>query len=204
MRDRELSNFPSINSIIQFVRLGGHEKLTRGVGVEFKGQKYQENVISNSDYSILQKVLFFFLKKVVFGIFTGKTSVSCDSSKITKLLKLSLNSTGSLFLLGCLNPNEANFEECLNTLSFLDRCKHFEEGKQNIEKEKKPEENKIRMVTSGKQNLVQKLQDQIQEKRIRINSLESDYSSKLEKLSKYLGIRGDMKKLLTKQDAQGN
>lgn len=44
-----------------------------------------------------------------------------------KLLRFSINHNSSIFMLGCLNPNEANFEDSLNTLSLLDRCKNYEE-----------------------------------------------------------------------------
>lgn len=73
----------------------------------------------NSDYLSLQNV--------VFGLYTGQKTINYDSSKLLKLLRLSVNQTSNIMLLGCLNPNEANFEESLNTLSFIYRCKNYEE-----------------------------------------------------------------------------
>ena len=43
------------------------------------------------------------------------------------MLRYSLDFNSSILLLGCLNPNEVNFEDCLNSLTHLDRCKNYEE-----------------------------------------------------------------------------
>ena len=56
MVENEVSEFPPVSSILQFARISGNERLTEGVGNEYKGKKYQENIVVNTDYSILQKV----------------------------------------------------------------------------------------------------------------------------------------------------
>ena len=89
------------------------------MSAENKGEKFQESIVINSDYLSLQNVIF--------GLYTGQKTINYDTSKLLKLLRLSVNQTSSILLLGCLNPNEANFEESLNTLSFVYRCKNYEE-----------------------------------------------------------------------------
>lgn len=40
MKGIEQNTFPEVNSIIQFVRFGGSEKLTKGMGDQNKGEKF--------------------------------------------------------------------------------------------------------------------------------------------------------------------
>jgi uncharacterized protein YneR len=59
----EGNNIPEVNSIIQFVRFGGSEKLTKGMSDQSKGEKFQENIVVNSEYASLQNVIY--------GLYTG-------------------------------------------------------------------------------------------------------------------------------------
>jgi hypothetical protein len=60
MRDLHNPNFPAVNSLIQFVRFGGTEKVRKGLQSQYKGDKYQESIFVNSDYHILSKVFSMF------------------------------------------------------------------------------------------------------------------------------------------------
>lgn len=60
MRDLQNPNFPAVNSLIQFVRFGGTEKVRKGLPNQYKGDKYQESIFVNSDYHILSKVKYRF------------------------------------------------------------------------------------------------------------------------------------------------
>ena len=137
IEDKEDSTFQTVNSVVQFVRFGGSQKLTKGINDKNKGEKFQENIVVNSDSAAMQRIIY--------GLYTGQKAVNYDSSRLMKLVKNSLNHNSSIYLLACLNPNEANFEDSLNTLTLLDRCNNYEElnkdgGHQMKEMDKKVKE----------------------------------------------------------------
>ena len=72
MIDKENPNFPAVNSLVQFVRLGGSEKISKSLTGN-TGQKYQENIIVNADYANLQRI--------VYGLYTGQKSIPYEGSK---------------------------------------------------------------------------------------------------------------------------
>lgn len=43
MFDKENPNYPNVSSVMQFVRLGGSEKVSKSLN-ENTGEKYQENI----------------------------------------------------------------------------------------------------------------------------------------------------------------
>lgn len=65
MTDEENPNFPQVNSLIQFIKLGGSEKVSKSLN-ENNADKYQENIILNSDYGCLQRLIY--------GLYTGQKS----------------------------------------------------------------------------------------------------------------------------------
>ena len=65
-------------------------------------------------------------------------------------MRLTINNKSSLTLVGCLNPNEANFEDSLNTLTHLDRCKNFEEGLKEKMAPKKAKEAESKPTVAAK------------------------------------------------------
>lgn len=67
MSDPSNPNYPPVNSIISFIRLGGSEKVSKNIN-EMTGEKFQENIIVNADYSCLQRL--------VYGLFTGQKKYS--------------------------------------------------------------------------------------------------------------------------------
>lgn len=134
--DNNDNSFPPINTLVQFVRFGGSQKMTKGMADKNKGEKFQENIVVNTDYSCFQKVIY--------GLYTGQKAVVYDSSKLMKMLRFTINHNSSIFILGCLNPNEANYEESLNTLSLMDRCKNYEEmNKEDVEDSGKEVDKKV-------------------------------------------------------------
>lgn len=198
MKDKDSSSsLPVINSVVQFVRFGGTERMSKAAGHPHKGEKYQESIVINSDHANLAKV--------VYGVYTGQKTINYDESKLIKMLRLSINNKSCITLIGCLNPNEANFEDNLNTLAHLDRCKHFEEASKDKGALKKPKEAepKAKPTKPAKQNIIQQLQEEMQEKKSKIEFLQADYKKKFDDLAKELGITEDLEKLIYNQNARG-
>lgn len=197
MRDLSNPNFPGINSIIQFVRCGGNERTNKATANGYKGEKFQETILVNSDHNNLAKV--------VYGVYTGQKTINYDESKLVKMMRLSLNNRGAISLLGCVNPNEANFEDSLNTLTHLDRCKNFEEAsKDKGQGTKKVKEGDVKpkTVKAGKQSLMQQLQEEIQDKKNKIEYLQVEYKKKFDDLAKELSINEDLEKLVHNPNAK--
>ena len=57
MTDDDNPNFPQVNSLIQFVKLGGSEKVSKSLN-DNNAEKYQENIILNSDYACIQRLIY--------------------------------------------------------------------------------------------------------------------------------------------------
>ena len=200
MIDKENPNFPAVNSLVQFVRLGGSEKISKSLTGN-TGQKYQENIIVNADYANLQRI--------VYGLYTGQKSIPYEGSKQTQQLRLTINNSSSVAILACQNPNEANFEDSLNTLTHLERCKYFEQGskaaseKQQTGAAQDPtKQSSIKPQQKGQDSLVQQLQNEINDLKGKTDGLEKDYKMKFQQLGILLMIDDDIEKLLYKKKGQ--
>ena len=196
MKDRENPNFPQINSLVQFVRFGGTERIIKSMNNPYKGEKYQESILINSDMSNLAKV--------VYSIYSGQKTINYDESKLVKLMRLTLNNKSSVALVTCLNPNEATFEDSLNSLAHLERCKNFEEAPKDKGMSKKPKEIEIKSKPSktGKLNQLQSLQDEIQEKKNQIDMLKAKYKRLFDDISKELNLPVDVEKIIHADNAK--
>jgi hypothetical protein len=125
------------------------------------------------------------------------------------MMRLTINHKSAITLIGCLNPNEANFEDSFNTLTHLDRCKNFEDSskeknaaKKITEMEDKPKAAPKPAV--GKINVLAQIGEEIQDKRSKIEFLQADYKSKFDELSKLLKMDEDIEKLIQKPNADGS
>lgn len=197
MRDKENLNFPVINSLVQFIRFGGTERVSKSMNHAFKGERYQESILINSDYNNLAKVIY--------AIYSGQKTINYDESKLIKMMRLTLNNKSAVALLTCINPNEATFEDSLNSLSHLDRCKNFEEGSKDKGQAKKQKETdqKIKQVkATGKQNQLQQLQEAIQEKKNNIDTLQARYKRLFDDVSKELNLSEELEKIIHNDNAK--
>lgn len=196
MKDRENPNFPPVNSLVQFVRFGGTERVTKSISNPYKGEKYQESILINSDLANLAKV--------VYSIYSGQKTINYDESKLIKLMRLTLNNKSSVALVACLNPNEATFEDSLNALAHLERCKNYEETPKDKGMAKKPKETEVKAKTPkpGKLNQLQHLQDEIQEKKNQIDLLKAKYKRLFDDISKELNLPVDVEKIIHNDNAK--
>lgn len=197
MKDKENPNFPVINSLVQFVRFGGTERMSKSMNHPYKGEKYQESILINSDHTNLAKV--------VYSIYSGQKTINYDESKLIKMMRLTLNNKSAVTLLTCLNPNEATFEDSLNSLAHLDRCKNFEEGNKEKPQQKKTKESeaKPKQAKPGvRQNQLQQLQEEIQEKKVKIDDLQNDYKRYFDELAKELNLTEDIDKIIHNDNAK--
>ena len=122
-------------------------------------------------------------------------SIPYRESKLTKALQNTLTPYGHIVMIGTLHPNEANFEECINTLQFLDRCRNVEF------KDKKGSNNAGDDQGMGfsafggvNEKMLKRLHDDLDEAKRRIEFLQKDHKSKLEKLKKILELDFDWDK----------
>jgi hypothetical protein len=196
VKERHNPSSPGYNSIIQFVRFGGTEKMSKAVNHPYKGEKYQESILINSDNANLAKVIY--------AIYTGQKSINYDESKLVKVMRLTLNNKSSVGIVACVNPNEANFEDSLNTLAHLDRCKNFEEASKDkgVVKKAKEVDLKPKTVKPGKLNAMQELQEQIQDKKNKIEYLQAEYKKKFDDLARELNLHEDIEKLIYNPNAK--
>ena len=197
MKDKENPNFPAVNSLVQFVRFGGTERMSKSMNHPYKGEKYQESILINSDHNNLAKV--------VYSIYSGQKTINYDESKLIKMMRLTLNNKSAVSLIACINPNEATFEDSLNSLAHLDRCKNFEEGAKDKPQQKKTKEveAKPKPAKPGvRQNQLQALQEEIQEKKNNIDILQNKYKRLFDEISKELNLAEDVEKIIHNDNAK--
>lgn len=98
---------------ISFVDLAGSERLAKS---RAEGTNFLEAVAINSSLTAFGKV--------VLALASKSQHVPYRDSKLTRLLSPSLGGNARLALLATLHPRVEEYEECLRTLSFADRCKN--------------------------------------------------------------------------------
>lgn len=102
---------------LSFVDLAGSERLAKS---KAEGARFQEAVAINSSLTALGKVVLALSAE-------GPTArhVPYRDSKLTRILSASLSGAAQVSLLATLIPRVEDYDECLNTLSFADRCKNI-------------------------------------------------------------------------------
>ena len=124
-------------------------------------------------------------------------SIPYRESKLTKALQNTLTPYSHIVLLGTLHPNETNFEECINTLQFLDRCRNVEfRDKRGPSNAGGDDQGMLQFSAFGGANdkMLKRLHEDLDEAKRRIEFLQKDHKSKLEKLKKILELDIDWEK----------
>ncbi|CAD8116124.1 unnamed protein product [Paramecium sonneborni] len=188
-KDKEYDNMPFMNSLIQFIDLAGSERIAKSFNNE--GQ-FEEAVLINQSLATLSKCL-----SAVFQMNSKK--IATKDSKLTRILQNCLNSQVTLII--HLNPNENNFEECLSTLQYAEKIIGLTTAQIT-------DDNSNQLGSfPGQDKLINKLQNEIQELKQKIELMTREHKQQILDIKKLLGIDLDqltieeLKKLKQQKEA---
>jgi kinesin family protein 4/21/27 len=106
-------NLP-ISFKINFIDLAGSERLKKTGAT---GERFKESISINSGLLALSKVIMSLSEN------NPKTYISYRDSKLTRMLKDSLNGNSITLIIACISTLEDNYEETLNTLNYASFAK---------------------------------------------------------------------------------
>lgn len=107
------NNIP-INFKINFIDLAGSERVKKSGAT---GDRFKESISINSGLLALSKVIMALSEN------NSKVHVPYRDSKLTRILKDSLNGISITLILACISPSDSNYEETLNTLNYASFAK---------------------------------------------------------------------------------
>eukprot|EP01052_Picozoa_sp_SAG31_P009186 SAG31_NODE_478_length_15144_cov_15.165769_8_plen_561_part_00 len=141
-RERNNEAAPTTTGMLNLVDLAGSERLDKS---KSEGQRMKEAVVINKSLSALGNVVMALQR-------ADYSHVPYRESKLTRLLQDSLGGNSYTTLLATLNPLQENYEECLNTLMFANRCRYVQN---------KPEVNYLDAGTESTDKKVRALMQEI-------------------------------------------
>ena len=115
-RERNKPDAQTTTGMLNLVDLAGSERLDKS---KSEGQRKKEAVVINKSLSALGNVVMALQR-------SDYSHVPYRDSKLTRLLQDSLGGNSFTTLLATLNPMQENYEECLNTLMFANRCRYVQ------------------------------------------------------------------------------
>jgi hypothetical protein len=143
-RERNSADAPTMTGMLNLVDLAGSERLDKS---KSEGQRMKEAVVINKSLSALGNVVMALQR-------SDYSHVPYRESKLTRLLQDSLGGNSFTTLLATLNPMQENYEECLNTLMFANRCRYVQN---------KPEVNYMATSTESADKRVKALMNELAE-----------------------------------------
>ena len=129
--------------MLNLVDLAGSERLTKS---ESEGQRLREALSINSSLSALGKVVMALDPSV------PSQYVPYRDSKLTRLLQNSIGGNSYTALLACMHPRNSDYDECLSTLQFANRCRNVRN---------QPRVNYIDQSAEDKDKRIRKLQGEV-------------------------------------------
>ena len=139
-------------------------------------------------------------------------NITIKDCKLTKVMQNCINATSSISLIGCIDPANQNFEECLTTLQFADRTVNAE---QVVKEKETEEENAAQNVEFPSEKMLKKKNDELYELKEKYDSITKvhifekgiifleDYKNKYQEIQKILGLTKDVEFLVARQNADG-
>eukprot|EP00002_Diphylleia_rotans_P022879 TRINITY_DN4496_c0_g1_i1.p1 TRINITY_DN4496_c0_g1~~TRINITY_DN4496_c0_g1_i1.p1 ORF type:complete len:911 (+),score=168.11 TRINITY_DN4496_c0_g1_i1:49-2781(+) len=138
VRTDSTTNTDSTTGLLHLVDLAGSERLDKS---HSEGQRLKEAVLINKSLSALGNV--------VIALNRGDAKhIPYRDSKLTRLLQNSLGGNSYTTVLGTLYPLSQNYEECLATLQFGNRCRNVQN---------QPHVNYLDMNSDGQEKRIKKL-----------------------------------------------
>eukprot|EP00825_Cyclidium_porcatum_P045623 TRINITY_DN698_c0_g1_i2.p1 TRINITY_DN698_c0_g1~~TRINITY_DN698_c0_g1_i2.p1 ORF type:complete len:545 (-),score=129.87 TRINITY_DN698_c0_g1_i2:377-2011(-) len=194
-KDKENENTPFMNSSIQFVDLAGSERIAKIVTEG--NNKVEQAIIINQTLNTLSKCLQMIAK--------SSKIVPYKDSRLTKVLQNCMTYSSHTILVANLNPSESNYEECLATLQYADRCRNAQQSKveQQIRSSiQGPSSDEYNMGMAanfpGSDKLIKKLQEENQDLKSKIEFTQREAREKIQKIQQLLGPDVDLDKILNK------
>ncbi|EGR33399.1 kinesin motor domain protein [Ichthyophthirius multifiliis] len=205
IKDKENENVLISNSLVQFVELPGSERIAESMN---EGQKYQESVLINQSLQAIGKVFFIQklkIKKLIQclqAIALKNPNINYKETKITRMLQNTMNQKSFIYLIGCINPHESNFEECLNTLQFLERTTFEASKNKNFQKEQKGNLQDIDQNNLTHEDIIQQLNKEILMQKVFVDEIQKEHKKKLHNIQSLLGIDADLDRLFMKSSSK--
>ncbi|CEM28354.1 unnamed protein product [Vitrella brassicaformis CCMP3155] len=151
-RDQRNPDRDVLSGTMNLVDLAGSERIAKS---KSEGRRFQEAVIINTSLSALGKVVLALAQD-------SRTArhIPYRDSKLTRILQNSLGGNSYTSLLTCLYPIEDNYEECLNSLAFADRCKNIRNRPtvNYVDQQQSAQERQVRELTEQIESLKNALQ----------------------------------------------
>jgi hypothetical protein len=146
---RDLETDESIQGCLNLVDLAGSERLKK---TESTGVRLKEALHINTSLSALGKVI------MSLDPTTKETHIPFRDSKLTRVLQNSLGGNSFTTVLAALNPHPDQYEECLSTLQFANRCRNVRNNpKVNYVTENEDKDRKIKRLQDEVKTLQGKL-----------------------------------------------
>lgn len=117
--DDEEQQIQTIRSRFHFVDLAGAERQKR---TQAQGQRLEEGISINKGLLTLGNVI----SALGDPRKRGKTHVPYRESKLTRILRGSLGGNHKTYMIACVSPAAANFQESLNCLKYANRAKNIQ------------------------------------------------------------------------------
>lgn len=159
-----------LSSKLNLVDLAGSERTKKN---ESEGQRLKEATVVNKSLSALGNVIL--------GLERGDPYIPYRDSKVTRILQDSLGGNSFTILLATLNPAPENYEECVATLQFANRCKNVTNH---------PRVNYMDIGEQQQEKRVQKLQSEVASLKEEMSTMQAHYESKIAHLAEHLRLSG--------------
>lgn len=159
-----------ISGMLNLVDLAGSERLKKS---ESEGQRLKEAVVINKSLSALGNVIL--------GLDSQASYIHYRDSKLTRILQDSLGGNSFTTLLATIFPTSENFDECLATLQFANRCKNVTNH---------PRVNYVDMGSGQSEDVIRKLQDEIAQLRQSLEMQSDAHEQRLTSLKRSMASMG--------------
>eukprot|EP00741_Cyanophora_paradoxa_P002179 tig00000553_g2112.t1 len=169
----------TVTGVLNLVDLAGSERIAKS---QSEGQRLKEAVMINQSLTALGKVVVS-LDKGEDGAGGPARHVGYRDSKLTRILQNSIGGNSYTTLLACLNPTVANYEECLNTLQFANRC-------QNVTN--RPRVNYVDARAAGQEKRIARLTDEIAQLRQLVADLRRELQRKEDHIASLIARAGQV------------
>ncbi|EGR30886.1 kinesin motor domain protein [Ichthyophthirius multifiliis] len=185
-KDKINENIPFKNTIIQFVDLSGSERIAKSLN---EGNKLCESILINQYLASLNKCLQ--------NISLKNQNLNYKETKLTHFLQNTMKSRSHISLIGHLNPGDSNFDECLFTLQYLERCSQDAPKMLQLPSNSNGSYNNNNHQNS--EQIIKRLKKEVAEQKEKIDRVKNDNKKKLIDIQHLLGIEVDFDELLSKQ-----
>lgn len=164
----------TVTGMLNLVDLAGSERLHKS---ESEGQRLREALSINSSLSALGKVI------MALDPSLPSSFVPYRDSKLTRLLQNSLGGNSYTSLLATVHPRQYDYEECLSTLQFANRCRNVRN---------QPRVNYIDSSGADKERRIKRLMQEVADLKRALYTLQSTSAARMQRVLAELGVEGEV------------